>query len=94
MSDNLHSEVAESAAALRLMLGVLGLPTSRAEAMGRKTEEAGAEGALLDFLAEIRIALRKEKHFELADLIRERLGDMGYELRDLPDGKWEIKRKL
>jgi cysteinyl-tRNA synthetase len=50
--------------------------------------------SLLNTLSEARTLARKEKAFAVSDFIRERLSQLGYELRDLPDGKWEIKRRL
>jgi len=85
--------------ALRQILEVLGLPGTREEALAESHKVADgeggdAEGKLLDVIGEIRAMARKEKVFAISDFIRDRLGQLGYELRDLPGGKWEVKRRL
>ncbi|MBN1807822.1 MAG: cysteine--tRNA ligase [Planctomycetes bacterium] len=81
------------------MLKVLGLPTRRSDNMLKTRSEAGAQAAapdeaLLNALGEARALARTEKAFAVSDFIRERLIELGYEIRDLPDGKFEIKRRL
>jgi cysteinyl-tRNA synthetase len=42
----------------------------------------------------IRLEARKNKDFETADKIRDRLQELGIEIMDKPDGyDWEIKKK-
>ncbi len=62
--------------------GVLGLwpEEEGGSTAGDKTEE------LVELLIEMRNKARKEKNFELADSIRDRLADMGVELMDSPEG--------
>jgi len=48
------------------------------------------EARLLDLLIEVRLGLRSAKQWPLADQVRDRLSDLGYELRDTPQGTtWE-----
>jgi len=68
--------------------GVLGLWPEEPEAAGmdNKAEE------LVELLIDLRNRARKEKNFEQADRIRDRLGEMGIELMDGPDGtEFKIK---
>jgi len=47
----------------------------------------------INLLREVRNALRKEKHFELADEIRAKLEELGIALEDTPQGTvWKRKR--
>ncbi len=49
-----------------------------------------AEAQLLDVLVELRAGLRSAKQWALADLVRDRLAQLGYVLRDTPEGTiWE-----
>ena len=48
------------------------------------------EARLLDLLVEVRLGLRSAKQWPLADQVRDRLSELGYELRDTPQGTtWE-----
>ena len=48
------------------------------------------EARLLDLLIEVRLGLRRAKQWPLADQVRDRLSELGYELRDTPQGTtWE-----
>ena len=50
------------------------------------------EARLLDLLVEVRLGLRSAKQWPLADQVRDRLSELGYELRDTPQGTaWEKK---
>ena len=88
----------EYKSALLQMLDVLGLPKKRDEALAKLHKAPGeggeAESKLIELISAVRAMARKEKAFAISDFIRERLADLGYEIRDLPDGKWEIKRRL
>lgn len=48
---------------------------------------------LCGVLAETRSVLRDNKLFQAADLMREKLGRIGYIAKDLPDGKSEIRKR-
>lgn len=48
--------------------------------------EGGIEDKLIELLVEVRGELRKKKEFQLADLIRDRLKELGITLEDLPTG--------
>jgi len=51
-----------------------------------KSEKRGIEPELIGLLVELRNALRDKKEFELADMIRDRLGELGVTLKDTPQG--------
>ena len=51
-----------------------------------KEKESGLEEKLIELLIEVRGELRKKKEFQLADLIRDRLKELGIALEDLPTG--------
>jgi len=53
---------------------------------------AGIEAGLIEALLAVREELRQAKQFALADRVRERLGELGVEVQDGPDGaKWQLK---
>ncbi len=70
-----------------------------AEILGLKFELESAVGAgndlidpLVSFLIELREKARENKNWEEADLIRDRLQEIGIEVLDTPRGtEWEIK---
>ncbi|HOX38461.1 MAG TPA: cysteine--tRNA ligase [Candidatus Brocadiia bacterium] len=76
------------AAFTELAGGVLGIITAHT---GREEESsASIEKGLLDLMVETRNGLRKAKQFQLSDQIRNRLGEMGVQLEDGPEGtKWK-----
>ena len=78
--------VRAAAALVRKLAQPLGLfQAARPRAEGR-TEE------LIGLLIELRTELRRRKNFALADRIRDRLLELGVELRDTPQGTvWTIK---
>ena len=48
-------------------------------------------GGLVDLIVEVRERLRKDRRWELADLIRDRLGELGVEVQDRREGPvWRI----
>jgi len=70
---------AEAQATLRELTAVLGLELH--------AERGGAEAApFVELLVEVRSALRKEKQWALADMVRERLSALGVTLEDGPQG--------
>jgi cysteinyl-tRNA synthetase len=72
---------------LMSLLGVLGFDLADLEAPQR-LDDALSEN-LLQLLVEVRHQLRQRKLFDLADLIRSRLGDFGITLEDTPQGtRW------
>ena len=50
------------------------------------TSTAGIEDDLVSLLLELRESLRNKKEFELADRVRDRLGELGIVLKDGPNG--------
>ncbi|HHY27547.1 MAG TPA: cysteine--tRNA ligase [Desulfitobacterium dehalogenans] len=69
---------------------VLGLdlanPANKVEAGNEKLEQ------VMDLLLEVRAIARKKKDWEMSDLIRDRLKDLGIVLEDTPQGaRWTIK---
>jgi len=51
-----------------------------------REKEEGIEDELIKLLVEVRGELRKRKIFDLADMIRDRLKELGITLEDLPTG--------
>ncbi|MFA0741732.1 MAG: hypothetical protein DFNUSKGM_001846, partial [Candidatus Fervidibacter sacchari] len=69
------------------LLGVLGFDVSELEAPER-LEDALSE-QLLNLLVEVRGQLRQRRIFDIADLIRSKLGELGILLEDTPQGtRW------
>jgi cysteinyl-tRNA synthetase len=79
-----REEVSGAPEALREMLELVGL-----ESLAGAEEAAGAEAEAL--LAE-RQRARAEKDFGRADEIREELGRLGWEVRDVPEGAKLVKK--
>jgi cysteinyl-tRNA synthetase len=73
---------------IRRLLETLGLRPDRAHAAGTADSDS-----LVELLLKTRQEARQAKHFALADAIRKGLTDLGYEVEDLPDGKWTVKKK-
>ena len=71
----------------RLVGDVLGLvPPASAESGGK-----GLSGDLIALLVELRAKLRAEKRWALADEIRDRLAQLGVQLKDTPEGTdWTV----
>ncbi|MEN3028153.1 MAG: cysteine--tRNA ligase [Aquificaceae bacterium] len=77
--------------------GVFGLledyrPECKVEKVVRRELEAGRvlDDRLVELLVEVRSLVRKEKVYYVADLIREKLGELGIILEDTPAGtKWK-----
>ncbi len=67
-------------ATLRELIAVLGLRFDEAT-----SQQPGAE-PFIELLLEVRTRLRAERRWELADLIRERLGELGVIVEDTPSG--------
>lgn len=74
--------------ALRSMMVALG-EAARSGLVDPRRVVAG----YVDLLLELRRAARTEKRFDESDLIRDRLGDLGVEVRDTPQGvEWHLKQ--
>ena len=73
---------------IRLMLNVLGLRPQRAKASG----SAGVSEKLVELLLQVRQEARTVKQFALSDKVRNGLKALGYEVEDLPGGKWAVKK--
>ena len=55
-------------------------------------QETALSGQLIDMILRIRLEARKNKDFETADKIRDRLQELGIEIMDKPNGyDWEVK---
>jgi cysteinyl-tRNA synthetase len=70
----------EAAELVKRFLKVLGFKEEERE------ETKGVEDELIKLLIEVRGELRKKKEFQLADMIRDRLKELGIVLEDLPTG--------
>jgi cysteinyl-tRNA synthetase len=76
----------KGASIYRKFLGVMGLFEKRSSESDPLVEK------LITTIAEIREELRKEKNYELSDLLRYKLKNAGVELIDTPEGtKWKIE---
>jgi cysteinyl-tRNA synthetase len=73
---------------IRRLLETLGLRPDRARAAGSPDSEQ-----LVELLLKTRQEARQVKQFALADSVRRGLTDLGYEVEDLLDGKWKVKKK-
>ena len=72
---------------------ITALRDSGAKGLTVISNNAGVDEFGLGLLLQTRQDARKAKQFELADAIRENLTKLGYEVEDLPDGKWSVKKK-
>jgi hypothetical protein len=91
-------------AALAAMLGVesSGAPGSDLRSMIVSLGEAARTGVVeprevvggyVELLIELRNEARADRRYEISDLIRDRLADLGVEVRDTPDGsEWDLGR--
>jgi cysteinyl-tRNA synthetase len=70
---------------LRELTGVLGMFLGPPQPAGGGADE-GLVAKLMELVIEIRANARKAKDFATADLVRNRLGEMGIVLEDRPDG--------
>jgi len=84
----LPNVVSQIIATIQEVLSVLGIRPHRAKAGG-----AGDSEKLVELLLQTRQEARKVKQFALADKIRADLHALGYEVEDLPGGKWAVKKK-
>ncbi len=77
---------AAHAALLKMLLEVLGFRVETgAQALGQFVDD------LLELIVEVRSELRKERRYDLADKIRDRLGSLGVLLEDTPKGTiWKL----
>jgi cysteinyl-tRNA synthetase len=70
---------------LRELTGVLGLRLEQDDKL------EGEAGRFIDLLLEVRTALREAKQWELADMIRDRLDDLGVTIEDGKEGTtWRV----
>ena len=84
---------------LNLMKKIFGLledlyPECEVKRVVERELEPGSvlDTRLVDLLVEVRTLARKEKQFKIADLIRDRLKELGIELEDTPAGtRWKRK---
>ena len=67
---------------------VLGIVPDEAEGASGSAER---EEGLIRLLLELRAQARADKNFQLSDLIRDRLGELGVTVEDRPDGTiWRV----
>jgi cysteinyl-tRNA synthetase len=70
---------------LRELTGILGLRLEQADKL------EGEAGRFIDLLLEVRTALREAKQWELSDMIRDRLADLGVTIEDGKEGTiWRV----
>lgn len=83
LKDEGAAEAAECQGALVFLAGVLGIDLlAPSQALQDSTQSA----ELIQLLLDVRKALRVAKQFELSDLIRNRLKDLGIVVEDTPEG--------
>jgi cysteinyl-tRNA synthetase len=81
-----HESLDKAQVVLGELTSVLGLDLVLPEV------QAGPAGEIIDLLIEIRGKLREEKNWELSDLIRDELDNLGVLLEDSPQGTtWQWK---
>jgi cysteinyl-tRNA synthetase len=74
--------------AILAMLNILGLRTQRVQSQGGGKESE----QLVELLLQVRKEARTARQFTLSDKVRTGLKALGYEVEDLPDGKWAVKK--
>jgi cysteinyl-tRNA synthetase len=80
------SRISEAQSVLRELAGVLGLKLE-------EVQREFAAGSFVDLLVDIRTQLRTAKQFQLADVIRDRLTELGVALEDSSQGtKWRQEK--
>jgi cysteinyl-tRNA synthetase len=75
---------------LRELAGVLGVFRDAPVQQAAADDQVVAK--LVELAIDVRAMAREQKQFELADTVRDRLGEMGITLEDRPDGttwRWE-----
>jgi cysteinyl-tRNA synthetase len=80
--------LAGAAATAKQLLGVLGIRAERAARGGSQDSDA-----LVELLLRLRQEARQGKLFALADHAREGLAKLGYQVEDLPGGRWTVKKR-
>lgn len=79
-------DVREAQSTLRELAGVLGFT------LEKRATDAVEAAPFIDLLLELRTELRTAKQYALADKVRDRLGDLGIEVKDGPEGSsWEAQ---
>lgn len=79
---------AEAQATFRELIDVLGLTLTAQQPVVQPA------APFIDLLVEVRSELRKAKQFTLADMVRNRLADLGITLEDTPQGtRWKAADK-
>jgi cysteinyl-tRNA synthetase len=79
---------AEAQATFRELTDVLGLTLTAQQPIIQPA------APFIDLLVEVRSELRKAKQFALADMVRNRLADLGITLEDTPQGtRWKAADK-
>jgi cysteinyl-tRNA synthetase len=82
------ASVAHAQTTLKELAGGLGLTLSE-----QRGEDRAVASEFIDLLVTTRTELRKAKHYDLADQIRERLGELGVVLEDASEGtQWRFGR--
>lgn len=69
-------------AAFRTMVDVLGIPLQSRQ----QPDLSGSPAPFIELLVEVRSALREHRQWALADLVRDRLREMGVSIEDTPEG--------
>ncbi|MHA2074826.1 MAG: cysteine--tRNA ligase [Candidatus Hodarchaeales archaeon] len=90
VNSNLENEkvlLDEAKEKIILLMGILGINLETDSQQGKTSLSE-----LIDLVVNLRTDLRKVKQFELADQLRTKLGDLGIQLEDKPEGTiWKMK---
>jgi len=79
----------QAATTIRSQLDVLGIRSHRATRLGAASDDSQS---LMNVLMLTRQRARATKQFAISDGIRDALMALGYEIEDLPSGKWNVKK--
>ena len=86
LAENAAAPAARARAALAELLGVLGFRTGQPRQRAETQGASELTGKLVQLLVDLRLEARKSKNFTLADGIRQKLSELGVELKDTAGG--------
>jgi cysteinyl-tRNA synthetase len=86
LSEKALAQAAHARAVLAGLLGVLGFRTGQPRPLVEAQGSSELAGQLVQVLVDLRLEARKSKNFALADGIRQKLAEVGVELKDTATG--------
>jgi cysteinyl-tRNA synthetase len=85
------STIREALAMLEELLGILGIDVSTGQEFVEQTKSAEVLKGVIELLLELREKARQSKDFSMADMIRNRLNELGIVVADTKDGPtWKL----